>query len=494
MSFERLRTFFQSLRFRLTLWNTAVVLALLIANLEAIRTGLYYTLTQMVNEFLTEEVDSAVLDFNRLGGDPERLHECYQRQATGHPRRRLFVQLIDDHGRLDWSSEQSPLEDVLPANVLAFGEPESVSGQRIVCRKVALPDGREMTLRVGCWRERTLTDMRRFTDILLAVGVVLLLIAPLGGYLLATRVIRPVARIIGIAKRLHPAQLAERLPIRGTNDELDQLSQTINELLDRIAAYLRQSRDFTANAAHELRSPLTALQSSLEIALNTDRTTEEYKEVLSVLLEECGQMRVLVNLLLLLAEGDAGRLRLHSQALRLDQIVASSLEMFQVVAEAAGVELNARRLEPVMINGDGNRLWQVINNLLDNAIKFTPAGGRVSLDFYLEDYRRQCVLEVCDTGAGIAPPDLPHIFERFFQGDKARQRETPSRGLGLGLSICQAVVAAHGGTIQAVSTPGQGSRFTVRLPDCTRPDPSEKPITSPGAWRGKDGEDPAQSA
>ncbi len=240
--------------------------------------------------------------------------------------------------------------------------------------------------------------------------------------------------------------------------------------------------------------PLTALQSSLEIALNADRTTEEYKEVLAVLLEECGQMRVLVNQLMLLAEQDAGQLRLHSQPLRLDQIIANSLEMFQAVAEAAEVELTPRRLEPATIHGDGNRLWQVVNNLIDNAIKFTPPRGRVSVDFWLDDDKHESILEVSDTGAGIHPHDLPHIFERFYQGDKARQRESPSGGLGLGLSICQAVVAGHGGTIDIASTLGCGTTFTIRLPDCTRPDRAgTESTTSIAAW-GQDDTRSSESA
>jgi heavy metal sensor kinase len=479
MSFDRLRLLLRTLRFRLTLWNTALVLVLLLVNVVAIRAGLQFTLSRMVDGFLDEELYSAARYFDLLSDKPEQLHARYNIQATSHPRRRLFVQLIDDRGRLAWSSEQSPAADAPPASDVVFGRPATVGQHRIVCRRVTSPDGQPLTLRVGCGLGQAQAEMKSFTNIVLAVGLVLLLVAPLGGYLLAGRATRPIAHIIHVTNRLRPAQLDERLPLRGTDDELDQLSQTINHFLDRIAAYLRQSREFTASAAHELRSPLTALQSSLEIALNADRTTEEYKEVLSVLLEECGQMRLLVNQLLLLAEEDAGRLRLHSQELRLDQIIANSLEMFQAVAEATDVELTTPRLDPVMIHGDGSRLWQVVNNLIDNAIKFTPALGRVSIDCHLDDAKHQCILKVSDTGAGIDPHDLPHVFERFYQGDKARPRETSSRGLGLGLSICQAVINAHGGTIEVASTLGQGTTFTVRLPDCTRPDMSEeKSITA----------------
>jgi heavy metal sensor kinase len=461
------------LRFRLTLWNTAVVLVLLLVNLLAVREGLRLALFQTLDEFIQEELDAASKNLTALAEQPDQLQAQFNRQATSHPRRHLFVQLLDNRGTLVWSSEQSPSPALLPADALSFRAPTTVGDWRIVCRQVLLPGHTPLTVRVGCSLTQARLQMDRFTHTLLSVAIFLLLAAPVGGYLLAGRATRPIARTINTTERLDPTHLDERLPPRGTGDELDRLSRTINRFLDRIAVYLRQSREFTANAAHELRSPLTALQSSLEIALNADRTIEEYKEVLSVLLEECGQMRVLVNQLLLLAEGDAGRLRLHSQALRLDQIVANSLEMFQVVAEAGEVELIARRLEPAMIHGDGNRLWQVVNNLLDNAIKFTPAHGRVFLALWVDDNRHECVLEVTDTGTGIAPHDLPCIFDRFYQGDKARERETSSRGLGLGLSICQAVVAAHGGSIEAASTLHHGTTFTVRLPDCTRPTAAE---------------------
>ncbi len=494
MRFQRIRNFCQTLRFRLTLWNTAIVLVIMLVNLVAIRAGLELTIYQMVDEFLTEELNASASDLNRLSEQPDQLHARFNRQAMSHPRRRLFIQLLDNHGTLAWASEQSPPLNVLPSNARTFGVPATVDGHRVICRQVRLPSREALTLCVGCSLARAHWEIHRFTRMLVGVTILLLLIAPAGGYLLARQATRPIARIIHTTARLETTHLAERLPVRGTRDELDQLSQTINNFLDRIASYLCQSREFIANAAHELRSPLTALQSSLEVALNVDRSIEEYKDVLSVLLEECHHMGVLVNQLLLLAEGDAGRLRLCPQALRLDQIIANSREMFQVVAETNEVELTIRRLEPVLIHGDGNRLWQVVNNLLDNAIKFTPAHGQVSLDFWLDEARRQCVLEVTDTGAGIAPHDLPHVFERFYQSDKARQRENPSRGVGLGLSICQAVVAAHGGAIEVASTLGIGTTFTVRLPDCTRPDAVETPLAPPSRRRGMESERLSESA
>jgi heavy metal sensor kinase len=494
MRFERLRAFCQTLRCRLTIWNTAVVVLLLLVYIAVIHDGLQFTRMQMVDEFIQEELYSAVRDFERLGDEPDRLHIRFDRQATGHPRRQLFLQVLDERGRLVWSSEQSPPPDVLPLAVLPLDAPVTAENYRILCREVPRPGGRVVTLRIGCSLGRAYLDIDRFSRILLTAGALLFLVVPLGGYLLAGRATRPIAQIIDTTARLDPSRLQERLHLRGSHDELDKLSRTINGLLDRIAAYVQQGREFTANAAHELRSPLTALQSSLEVALNADRTVEEYKEVLAVLLEECGHMRVLVNQLLILAEGDAVRIPLRPQALRLDQIVGNSLEMFQVVAEAAEVQLTARGVEPILIRGDGNRLWQLVNNLLDNAVKFTPPSGRIVLDCWLDEPVRQAVLVVKDTGIGITADDLPHIFERFYQGDKARQRENPSRGTGLGLSICLSVVAAHGGTIDVASTPGEGSTFTVRLPDCSCPDLASERPGAASARPGKDGEKIAERA
>jgi signal transduction histidine kinase len=271
------------------------------------------------------------------------------------------------------------------------------------------------------------------------------------------------ARIIDTTARLHPSHLEERLQLRGTRDELDRLSLTVNGLLDRIANYISQNQQFTANAAHELRSPLAAIQNALEVGLNADRSAEEYRELIGETLEECGVLRDLVNQMLLLAESDTGRLEISPEAIRLDQVAQKSHEMFAGVAEAADLKLELVCSEPVLVYGDANRLRQVINNLIDNAIKFSRPQGSITVSVRRE-YGRHAVLEVIDTGIGISEEDLPHVFERFYRGDKSRQRKDRSGGTGLGLSICRSIVLAHSGTIKVESTLGLGTGFTVTLP------------------------------
>jgi two-component system heavy metal sensor histidine kinase CusS len=295
-------------------------------------------------------------------------------------------------------------------------------------------------------------------------GVLVLILAPLGGYWVAGYAIEPLTTILQTTRRLQPTQLSDRLPIRHTGDELDQLSHTINHFLDRIAEYLKRKREFVANAAHELRSPLAAIRSSVEVTLGAQRTPAEYEALLETVADECSQLTTLVNQLLLLAESDPSRVSKHSEYLHLERLVESSIEMFRGVAEERGVTLEIDFKPCGRISGDPGRLRQVVNNLLDNAIKFTPAGGKVRAEIEQPEGTQKVVLRVRDTGCGIPAHDLPLVFERFYRGDKGREREGPKRGTGLGLSIAFAIVNEYGGQITVESQVGEGTTFTVTLP------------------------------
>ena len=251
---------------------------------------------------------------------------------------------------------------------------------------------------------------------------------------------------------------------KGKGDELDQLSQTINGMLDRIATYIERNREFVANAAHELRSPLAAIRSTVEVALNRSRTPEEYTLLLTDVMEECSRLAGLVNRLLLLAEGDAGRLGARDQSVRLDKVVREALDMFEGVAETRGITLHSTDLPAVIVPGDEYHLRQVVRNLIDNAIKYNRNPGEVVVHLRVDSARKQALLIVKDSGIGIDKEVLPRIFERFYRADKARTREKERAGYGLGLSICQTVIQALHGEITVESDAGRGCTFTVRLP------------------------------
>jgi signal transduction histidine kinase len=262
---------------------------------------------------------------------------------------------------------------------------------------------------------------------------------------------------------LQPGNLAARLPLAGTGDELDRLAATLNGLLDRLATHLDRQRAFVANAAHELRSPLAALRTSAEVALSVDRSPEEYRELLADLVEGCEALGVLVTQLLLLAEGEAGLVG-PPVPVRLDLLAEKAVDMFAGIAEQRQVTLRFVFRGIAFVAGNDTHMRQVVNNLVDNAIKFTPAGGLVEVEVQGGSGPRPCVLRIRDSGVGIPPENLPHVFERFYRGDKARGRDPRGGGTGLGLSICQALVVAHGGIIELESAPGRGTTVTVQLP------------------------------
>lgn len=464
MPYAHLKEIFGTLRFRLTLWNTTVVLLMVVVTLWGVREGLRFTLLHEADNQLKVDATEIRLTIEQLYPDQQRIHDELDRKAISHVNKSFFIRLYDHQNVLLWSSVDAPTAAVPIDPFLSETRPISVDDYRLVHVKLAKKGIPNWTICVGSSYQPLESDVGQLTNLMLVVGAVVLLVSPLGGYWLAGRATRPLAEIIDTTAQLHPSSLEQRLPLRGTRDELDRLSATINGFLDRIAAFVDQNREFTANAAHELRSPLAAIQSSLEVALNSDRTISEYKDLLLEVLEECGELGVLVNQLLLLAESDAGHLQIDSAPIHLDEIVRKGFEMFQGVAEAEGIDLAITRLDPIRLEGDSGRLRQVINNLIDNAIKFTRQGGKVEIDLALSLAGDRAVLSVKDTGLGISREDLLHVFDRFYRGDRARHRGKERRGTGLGLSICESIVASHGGQIHIDSVINQGTTVCVSLP------------------------------
>jgi heavy metal sensor kinase len=468
MFFERLRGVLRTLRFRLMAWNTGVVLLMLLPTLFLVREGFRRLVYVEFDRILEEDVKEIRLAIGQLYPEMNRIFQHLRRKAQSHAYHKWFVQLYDDQNQLIWGSS-TELPDLAGPTAGKVWRKDAGSFRVIQDRfqpansagTSAIP---RMIIRVGASLKPVEGDLEILTIILIAAGVIIMLVAPLGGYWLSGRATRPLARIIHKTSGLRPSSLDERLPIRGTGDELDQLSHTINGLLNRLALYLEQKGDFLANAAHELRSPLAAIRSTVEVALNSERSTEEYSAVLNDIMEECATLSILVNQLLLLAEGDAGRLALHTDTVRLDQVVRKSIDMFDGVAEAQGIQLHASTLAPVEVQGGENYLRQVINNLVDNALKYTPPGGTIQVEVGPDAEGNEAHLRVSDTGMGIAAEELPRIFERFYRTDKSRRHDTGRRGTGLGLSICQAIVQALQGRIVVDSTPGKGTTFTVCLP------------------------------
>ncbi|MDP1797333.1 MAG: HAMP domain-containing sensor histidine kinase [Planctomycetaceae bacterium] len=458
---------FRTIRVQLTIWNTIVVLLAVLFALAAVRERLRYSLLSETDHVLNDEVKELTLAVKRCYPDLDQVRVEMEQKANSHRERGWHIRWLNDRRETLWVGppENSPPQPLSEEVGTLEGAAIWASSQyRAVERQVVLPGIPRYFIRVGTKTEFIAQDVYRLTELLAPVGFALLLLAPLGGFLLADRAIAPVQKIIATTERLRPSQLKERLEVRGVGDELDQLAIKINHFLDEIADHLRRKRDFVANAAHELRSPITAIQSSVEVALERERTPAEYEDLLILIADECRHLGQLVSQLLQLAEAQSEVLRVTFAPVRLDEIVQRTVEMFAPVAEERNVTLAGHAEQPVSIQGNRQQLRQLITNFVDNAVKFTPPGGRVDVRVDTDFTAQRTRLTVADTGIGIPAEHLPRIFERFYQVSPSRTRDTDSRGNGLGLSICRAIIDQHQGTIAVESTPGKGTKFTIEFP------------------------------
>ena len=314
-------------------------------------------------------------------------------------------------------------------------------------------------VQVGISLENMMKTLRRFDLIMAAVFPLGLLLAGGGGWLLARRALRPVDRMTQAVRRITSEHLQERLPETGTGDELDRLAGTLNEMLARLEDSFHQIRQFSADASHELQTPLTILRGEIEVALRSARSPQEYQQVLHSSLEEIERISRLVGGLLLLARADAGVLRLDLQPVDLTELTLEVTSRLQRLATDKSVALHCNVSAPVFIPADKEHLQRLLLNLIDNAIKYTQGGGSVTLSLDTDD--TQVRLSIADTGIGLSPAEQEQIFTRFFRSAEAKSQ---GGGAGLGLCIAQSIAAAHGGTIELASTPGQGSVFTLVLP------------------------------
>lgn len=463
MRFEPRKHLPRTLRFRLTFWNTVAILVLVGGALWGVREGLRIALLHELDTQLAEDADEVRLNLDAYWPNKDQLKRELGAKVASHRVRGWYVRVYATDRELVWSSDGAPNLNAPPVDMKRSGA-FSWKNYRVFERLFeAGKRAPALFVRVGVQRDLVDEDIWRLTEMMLTAFALILVAAPLIGYWLAGRAIRPLAAMLHTTARLHPDNFSERLPLRGSGDELDQLSATMNGMLDRLAAYLEQQRTFVANAAHELRSPLTAMRTALEVTLDRERSPAEYRDLCSDLIEECTSLGTLINQLLLLAEGDAGLLQADEEV-RLDMLVQRAADMFEGIAEQRGVSLQVKADKPVTIRGNRMHLREVIHNLLDNALKFTPEAGMVCLEVSAPPGSPHAQLRLRDTGVGISSEDLPKVFERFFRADKARQRDRAIGGNGLGLCICRSIVRSYGGQISIESTLGKGTTVMVSLP------------------------------
>lgn len=458
------------LRTRLTLLYTAVMALLVTAlsvtyyrilsiQLDADATADLIQTTDGLHGYVHLESGVPVLAYDR--GDPE--------EAAFVSAASRFYQVYDARSGdlLAQSAAMQPLGlHYTAAEIHAFaGLPRIVDvvtdhGRlRLSNSVLTAPDGRPYLLQVGVSLEGLDAALERFLHLLLWIVPASLVLVLGGGRILAARSLAPLADLAASARGISVTDLGRRLPVRGAGDELDAVAEAFNETLARLEHAVAEMKQFSAALAHELRTPVAALRGETELALLRSSSVEAYRRTLESQLEDLDKLSRLITQLLTIARAEAGEIPLAGGAVDLAALVASVVEQLEPVAQAAGLTLTAGRLDAVSARGDAEWLERLLLNLLDNAIKFTPPGGRVVVRAWPEGDRAR--LQVEDTGMGISADALPRIFDRFYRQDPSR---SSAGGVGLGLSLVKWIVDRHQGTIHVTSDVGHGAVVDVDLP------------------------------
>jgi signal transduction histidine kinase len=346
-------------------------------------------------------------------------------------------------------------------------------GEQVLVAIRAYPDPTVgLSVMVGVPMRQLVLGVRELVGTMIAIAPFILLISVAVAYVIAGRALEPIERIIDDLEAITDGRsLHRRLPFAETSDELARLSATLNAMLSRLETSFDALRRFTADASHELKTPLTVLRADVERAMSPRVSSTEQLEALEEALHETARMADLVESLLTLARADEGRFDLHRERIDMEPLVRDVFETAQILGEHAGLTVVLPVVDDAVVLGDRIRLRQLFLNLVTNAIKYTPRGGRVEIS--LSTRLDGVTFTVRDTGIGISAADLPHVFERFYRADRARSRRIQAPdgswsdergGFGLGLAISQWIARAHGGSLTATSRLGRGSTFVVALP------------------------------
>ncbi len=324
-----------------------------------------------------------------------------------------------------------------------------------------LPDG--MLVQVGKSTEERDELIEWFTGIIAMVAIPIVLIGILGGGLLAMHALSPIRHLIRTVRAIQSGAMDARVPTRETGDELDELTVLFNGMLDRITRLIRGMRDALDNVAHDLRTPLMRIRGTAELALRGTGKEETKREALADCVEEADRVLTMLNTLMDIAEAETGTLKLDLNPVMVKTLLDDTVDLYRHIAEEKAITITMSVPSFLYVMVDRNRMRQVLANLLDNAVKYTPNGGKIELTVSTRPL--EVMISVKDSGIGIASEDLAKIWERLYRSDASRSQ----RGLGLGLSLVKAVVEAHRGRVTVSSVPGAGSVFTVLLPQTTTP-------------------------
>jgi two-component system, OmpR family, heavy metal sensor histidine kinase CusS len=433
---------------RLTLWYSLVLLAGLALFGAGIWVVVTHSLTATIDETLAAQVKgvSTVLQSEYRPGKPEHLLEELSEYAEATPEGNL-IEVRDPQGEVVIGSR--------------FATNAAASRRYRTFATSVTVQGQDFRVVVAAPLEGATATLRHMRQLLLWAAPAVLFIASLGGYWISRRALAPVDAITRAALTIGIENLSHRLDVPATGDELARLSATWNGMLERLEAAVQRLSQFTADASHELRTPIALIRATAELTLRRERSAETYRQALSHILDDADRTTRLIEDLLLLARADAGLPALALDRVELTPLVRDICEQGQILADQRHLAIFTEAPEqPVFVEANDTALRRLLLLLVDNAVKYTPAGGHITVSVALDSSGP--TVTVRDTGIGIPDAALPHLFERFYRVDESRSRE--AGGAGLGLSIAQWIAQRHHASLEAESVVGRGSAFRVRFP------------------------------
>ncbi len=451
---------------RLTLWYLAIFAVAQIV----FGTGMWFILRHHLYNLVDDNLGAQIEDLQNfmeaqkknasIAKLQEEVNEAYLIEHSGD-----YLELYAENDALLYRSTFLQNHPVTRATMSPSKKPISydlsIAGRPFrFTRQQFQANGHVYTATTGVPIDDEVETLKLFRSYLLMFAPLLFLVAASGGYWLSRRALSPVDQLVRTAREISGINLDHRLPKLATGDELQRLSDTLNGMLDRIEAAFLRVTQFTADASHELRTPVSLIRTEAELALRRSRSDAEYREALRGILLEAERTTTLVEQLLSLARADSGRETLYMQAINLAETARAVEISWQQVAQIRNLHFSTEIPENASVLGDATALRRLTDLLLDNAFKYTPAPGTIALK--LQQKGASVVMIVQDSGPGITEEELPKIFDRFYRVDKARNRE--QGGAGLGLAIAKWIVTQHSGSISVESLPGRGSTFRVELP------------------------------
>ncbi len=380
-----------------------------------------------------------------------------------------YIAILDQDGNLQFRSgsladnhlplTSNQLKKILSGRIY-YKTVKSSKGR--VLRVITMPvEGDHQLIQMGIAINNNRSP-KIFLFALVCLGCVTIIGGWFGGLIMAKKALRPVDNMIKELQKIETEHLGKRLTIAPARDEISKLSEVINEMLSRLENSFNQVRQFTTDASHELRTPIAIMKAGIEVALSRERNICGYQQILADALEDLGRLSKIIENLFVLAKADAGRYEVHKEQMNLYPVIMDIAEQLKLIAEPKNIFVSQEKTEDAFIEGDEQLIRMLLLNLVDNAVKYTPPNGTITLS--LSKVNGCAKIVVKDNGAGISPEDIPHIFDRFYRSNNARTANHD--GVGLGLSICQWVAKSHHGTLTVESELQNGSSFTVSLPTC----------------------------